>query len=456
MVKEEMRHGEIPRSKEAYGASLRIALPAIVEMVSISLMGMIDTVMVGRLDSGGVAVSAVGITQQPRMIFLAVFFALNIAVTAIAARNKGAGDMRAVRNCLRTALLLNILLGVIVTIASVSLARPMMLLAGAQADTVTPAASYFRISSIAIIFQVMTMTICAAHRACGNTKITLKVNMIAKILSVALNFLLIEGRFGFPRLEVDGAAWSTVIAAFVAFVLAAVTVLQKDSPLRFFKKEEAIFDNAMFKNIARLASGGFLEQVGLRMGFFLYALVVAKLGTQEFAVHVIVMQLMGLSFTFADGIGIATSSLVGQNLGKKRPDLSIMYGRIGLRLAFFCALLLSMTCILIRFHFPLLFTDSPEIIETAAGIILMLAVIMPFQTAQLVMRGSLSGAGDTRFVALTMIITVGILRPLGGFILVYPLGLGLIGAWIAILIDQIVRMGMLHIRFARGKWINSS
>jgi len=453
MVKESMRRGEIPRSREAYGASLRIAFPAMVEMVSITLMGMIDTVMVGRLDSYGIAVSAVGLTIQPRMIFLAVFFALNVAVTAIIARNKGAGDMDAVRSCLRIALVLNIFLGVGVTATSVMLARPMMLLAGAQADTIEPATSYFRISSYSLLLQIMTMTICAAQRACGNTKITMKVNVVAKVISVALNFLLIEGRFGFPRMEVEGAAWSTVIAAFVAFSLAVVSIMRKDSVFRLSKNDNFRFDMPMLKNVARLTLGGFVEQVGLRVGFFLYALVVANLGTEEFAAHLITMQLMALSFTFADGIGIATTSLVGQNLGKKRPDLSIMYGKIGLRLAIMVAAVLSLVCILIRFRFPMLFTPYEGIIETAAGLILILAVIMPIQTAQVVMGGSLRGAGDTRFVAITMVITVGILRPLGGFLITYPLGFGLTGAWFAILFDQSIRLVMLLTRFVRGKWI---
>jgi len=474
MVKPEKRHGEIPDSREAYGASLRIALPAVVEMVSMSLMGMIDTIMVGRLDAHGVAVASVGLTIQPRMIFLAIFFALNISVTAIIARNKGAGDMRAVRSCLKTALVINLILGVLVTVISVSLARPMMMISGAQADTIAPATSYFRITSFALLFQVMTMTICAAQRACGNTKITMKVNVVAKVLSVVLNFLLIEGRLGFPRMEVDGAAWSTVIAAFVAFCLAAYTVVHRNSPLyinlnvkvlvNLFQKVVGFgakphgldFDFQMLRKIGKLTSGSIVEQIGLRVGFFLYALVVANLGTEEFAAHLIVMQLMALSFTFADGIGIATTSLVGQNLGKKRPDLSTVYGKIGLRLAIFCALALSGICVVFRFWFPMLFSAYEGIIETAAGLILILAVIMPFQTAQVVMGGSLRGAGDTRFVALTMILTVGILRPAMGFLLTYPLGWGLTGAWIAIIVDQAARLAMLLTRFVRGKWITMS
>jgi len=448
-----MRRGEITPSKEAYNNSLRIALPAVAEMVSLALMGMIDTVMVGRI--GPHAVSAVGLTAQPRMLFFSIFFALNIAITAIIARNKGAGDMEAARSCLRHALMLVVLIGIVMTVGAVLLAHPVMMLAGAQADTIGPSASYFRITGYAMLFQLLSGTICAAQRACGNTKITLRVNVTAKIVSVALNFLLIEGRFGFPRLEVDGAAISTVIATAVAFGLALASVLNKDSMLRIKRTDSWRFEMPVLRSIGRLSSGGMVEQIGLRFGFFAYARVVAGLGTEDFAAHLIAQQLMVLSFTFADGIGAATTALVGQNLGKNRPDLSIMYGKLGMRLAIAVAAVLSAACIVMRFHFPLLFTDHPDIIITSAGLILILAIIMPIQTSQLVMGGSLRGAGDTRYVAITMIVTVGLLRPLLGFLFTFPLGFGLAGAWVAIIFDQIARLVMLFTRFSSGRWINA-
>ncbi|MCL2839959.1 MAG: MATE family efflux transporter [Defluviitaleaceae bacterium] len=452
MVKPDARRGEIPTTKAAYWATLVIALPAVAEMVSLALMGMIDMVMVGRLGYGSVA--AVGLTGQPTMLFFSIFFALNTAVTAIIARNKGAGDMDSARSCLRHALVLEIFVGLLMTAAAVFLARPMMIFAGAEPEILEEATSYFRIISFALLIRIMTGTICAAQRACGNTKITLKVNVVAKIISVVLNFFLIEGRFGFPAMGVDGAAWSTVIASVVAFALVLHSITRKDSVLRISVKDNWRFEGLMMRSIGRLFSGATVEQVGFRFGFFAYAIVVARLGTADFAAHMIAMQLMVLSFTFADGIGIASTALVGQNLGKKRPDLSMIYGKIGLRLAFVVAIILSVTIILTRYQFPLLFTAhyETEIIGTAANLILILAAIMPIQTTQIVMGGSLRGAGDTKFVALTMVLSVGLLRPVLGFLFTFPFGWGIIGAWVAIIFDQAARLIMLFTRFARGRW----
>jgi len=452
MVKPEIRKGDIPSSREAYGKTLRIAIPAVIEMVSITLMDMVDAMMVGRW-LGSYAMTAVGITGQPRMLILSVFMALNIALTAIIARKKGAGDMESARSCLRHGLMLNIVLGLKITFLAILFAHPLMRLARAQPDTIYYAASYFRIMSLILIPQVITMTICVAQRVIGNTKVALKVNVTAKIVAVVLNFLLIEGRFGFPRLEIDGVAWARSIAALVAFGLALASILHKDSPLRLTLKDSWRPCKDMLKTIGKQASNGLLEQVGLRIGFFVYAMVIAELGTDAFAAHFIAQQLMVLSFTFADGIGAATTGLVGQNLGKGRSDLSIMYGKIGLRLALVCAALLSTFCILFRFRFAAIFApDYPDVVQAAGGLILILAYALPFQTTQLVMGGSLRGAGDTRYVAITMMITVGVLRPFFGFLFAFPLGLGLAGAWITVIIDQMVRLAMLLTRFMKGKW----
>ncbi|MCL2361661.1 MAG: MATE family efflux transporter [Defluviitaleaceae bacterium] len=455
MVKPEMQRGEIPSTKEAYSQSLNIAAPAVAEMVSIALMSMLDMIMVGAL--GEEAVAAIGLTGQPRMIFFSVFFALNIAVTAIVARNKGAGDDAAARSCLRMSMMMVVVGGTMLSILAVVLARPMMLLAGARYDTIGLATSYFRITGYGLVFAIMSNVICAAQRASGNTKITMQVNVVANVVKVIFNFLLIAGRFGFPELGVDGAAISLVIAHVISCALALQSLFRKGAYLRISRKDSWRPDMPMVKTIGRVTAGGMLEQLFMRVGFFAYARVIAGLGTLETAAHFIAMQFMNLSFTFADGIGVATTALVGQNLGKKRPDLSIMYGKIGTRLAWLIAALLSTTAFLTRFHFPAMFAigGNPEVVQITAGIMLIIVYILPFQTAQIVMAGSLRGAGDTKYVAFTMLITVALIRPITGFVLTYPMGWGLTGAWIAIIIDQGVRLTLLLTRFTRGRWINT-
>jgi putative MATE family efflux protein len=278
------------------------------------------------------------------------------------------------------------------------------------------------------------------------------VNITANVVNVVFNYLLIEGNFGFPRLEVAGAAIATVIGNAVGFSLALRSLTRKDTYLRLTLRDNFRPDIPMLRGLTRLGGSSMIEQAAMRVGFFAYARIIAELGTNAFAAHQIAMQLMGLSFTFADGISVASTSLVGQNLGRKRPDLAMMYGKIGQRFAFVVAVALGVGSFLGRDFFPLLFTQDRGIVALTAEIIMILAFIQPFQTSQVVMGGSLRGAGDTRYVALTMLVTVMLVRPLASLIFIYGFQLGLAGAWYAILFDQTLRLAMLFTRFSRGKW----
>src|SRR5690606_23995716 len=112
------------------------------------------------------------------------------------------------------------------------------------------------------------------------------------------------------------------------------TLFKKNNYLSFHFKSTWSLKKTVYNPIIKVASSAFIEQVFMRIGFLAYAAIIARLGTTEYATHLICMNILSLSFAFGDGLSIAASALVGQNLGAKRPDLSIIYGKTGQRLAF--------------------------------------------------------------------------------------------------------------------------
>lgn len=189
------RKGEIPTTKSAYRQLLQIAIPSVLELVLVSLVGSVDTMMVGSL--GAEAIAAVGLVGQPRMLLLCIFFALNIGVTAVVARRKGEGRQDTANEALRTALVLIAGLGVVVTAIALPLARPLMWLAGAKEDTVDLAQTYFTIVSSVLPLNALTLCINAAQRGVGNTRITMYVNIVSNAVNIVFNYLLIGGNLGF-------------------------------------------------------------------------------------------------------------------------------------------------------------------------------------------------------------------------------------------------------------------
>ena len=190
----------------------------------------------------------------------------------------------------------------------------------------------------------------------------------------------------------------------------------------------------------------------MRFGFFTYARICAGLGTDPFAAHQIACQFLNLTFSFADGIGVAGTSLVGQNLGKKRPDLSMLYGRVSQRMAIIVSMTLFSLLIIFRYQLVGLYTQTPHVVEMAAMLMIMVAIFQPLQTSSVVISGCLRGAGDTKFVAMVMIMCVSIIRPILAYSSVYLLNLGLMGAWSASIIDMTIRLTCVNKRFNSGKW----
>lgn len=450
MLRKEHQKGELPTSKEVYRTTYRMAWPSALEAVLVGLIGSIDTMMVGGL--GANAIAAVGITNQPKFILLAMTFSLNVGVSVIVARRKGQDDHEGANSCLRQSLIISFVLSILMGFLGFIFARPILLFAGAQTDVIADATIYFRIIIVSLVFTAISLTINAAQRGVGNTKISMRTNIAANIFNLLFNYLLINGIWFFPKLGVAGAAVATAIGSIVGCAMSIASVFYHTDFLRIELKSSWRFDKKTIKALGAISGSAMVEQVFMRIGFFAYVKIVAALGTVAFATHQICMNIINLSFAFGDGLSIASSSLVGQSLGGKRPDMAIVYGKVGQRMAFLISTVLFCIFVFGRDILIELFTNDPEIIALGAIIMVIIAFSTHVQTSQVVISGCLRGAGDTKFVAFTSFLSIGVVRPTLTWLLCFPLGLGLQGAWYALLIDQSMRFLINFERFKSGKW----
>lgn len=450
MVKPEDIVGEIPSDREVYKTATEVAWPSALEAVLVQLISSADLIMVGGL--GAVAISAVGITTQPRFILLAVIFSLNVGVTAVVARRRGEGNREEANKTLRQSLLICTVLSIFLSSLGIISARPLILFAGAQSDVVESAVIYFRIICVGNFFTSLSLTINAAQRGAGNTKISMKTNVAANLVNLVFNYLLIHGHFGFPALGVTGAAIATAIGNFVGFLLSLKSITFANEFLEVKRNQSWKPERQTLKSIINISGSAFIEQVFIRVGFFTTNKLIASLGTVDFATHQICMNIVSISFAFGDGLGIAASALVGQNLGAKRADIATIYGKSLQRMSLTVGLIFVIAFILGRYFFVSLYTNDAAVIAAGANIMIIIALTSPIQASNVVITGSLRGAGDTKFVAYTSFISIGIVRPGATWLFCYPLGLGLIGAWFAFGTDQSLRFIINYARFLKGEW----
>ncbi|MCI7239173.1 MAG: MATE family efflux transporter [Anaerococcus sp.] len=440
--------------KTYFKKALAVAWPALLEFFFTSLADIIDTFMVSGL--GPSAVAAVGLTTQPKFIALSVFFAINAAVSALVARRQGEEDRKAANLTLITAIYITLAFVVIADLILMPLSSSILRFAGSSPDTHDLANSYYLIIMGGIVFNALSTLINAGHRGCGNTRIAFISNLVSSLVNITFNYLLIYGNFGFPKLGIRGAAIATVLGTFIATLMCLLSLTRKDSYLNFrwIKKANFAFSKKVARSIGGLGFNILVENVSMRIGFFITAVTAAKLGTDSFAAHNVGMNLLSMTFSFGNGMQVASISLTGNALGAGKKKLAMVYGKVCQRIGLIISIITSI--ILLAFGdkiFYLFFAES-HIVEKGELIVRFLTVIVLLQISQVIYGGCLRAAGDVKYPLFVALISVTFIRSAVTLLSVNILGLGLAGIWLGILSDQASRFILLRHRFNKGDWLN--
>lgn len=447
--KEFLRHSA---DKGIAQETLRMAWPAVCESFFVALAGMIDSLMVSSM--GSYAVAAVGLTTQPKFMGLSVFIAVNVAISALVARRRGEQKKNEANRLLLTAIFFILAAVAVVSTLCVVFANQIIHFCGSAEDTHDTAVIYFRIIMGGMLFNVISMGINAAQRGAGNTIIAMRTNVTSNIVNIIGNYLLINGHFGFPALGIYGAATATVFGTVVACIMSICSLLNQDNfvslPYIIQMKVKASFNTLI--RIIRVGYSVFIEQVLMRIGFMSTAMMAAGLGTDAMAAHQVGMNILGLTFSFGDGMQVAAVALIGRSLGEGSPDKAKAYGKVCRRIGMCISVSLAVIYFFGGKALYQLFFKEENIVAYGVQIIHVVILIVLFQVSQVIYMGCLRGAGDTTYTALASTVSVTVIRTVFSYLCGIVLGWGISGIWLGILADQISRFLFASIRFKAGKW----
>ena len=415
--------------------AISVAWPAMAESFFVTLAGMIDTMMVSEM--GPSAVAAVGLTNQPKFIGLTLFFGINIAVSALIARRKGEQKRENANTVLLTALVLSTILCAVITLLFV-------------------AVEYFQIIMGGMFFSVLTMVINAAQRGSGNTRLSMTTNLTSSIVNVFFNYLLIGGNLGFPAWGIRGAAIATVLGTVVSAIMAVFSLFRPNSYVRIpdIIRQKIRMTKESLRSIWKLAYNSSLENIAMRIGFLATALLAARLGTDEFAAHNVGMSILGLGFSFADGMQVAAVALAGEALGAGEKQKAREYGNICQRIGFIISIALAILLLVGGRWFYSLYFKEEHILDMGMLINRYTMVIVLLQISQIIYTGCLRAAGDVRYTLVGALISVTVIRTVVTVVLVLVFNLGLHGIWLGVLSDQLSRFTLMRRRFKQGNWVN--
>lgn len=426
-----------------------IGIPAIIESLFTTLVSIIDTKMVAGL--GVAAISAVSVTNQPRLFVFSLFFAVNVTVSALIARCVGQNNQKKANELFVSAFILTVISCLIISVFCVAAAGPIMLVCSGQKDTMALSVSYYRIVMGGMIFNILFMLINSALRGCGYTKITMQTNIVSSLVNICFNYLLINGRFGFPRLGIQGAAIATVLGTAVALVISIVKLFDTDffvnahyilkEHIRLSKRVSQEFFG-MWKNIC-------MENLLTRMGFLLCSMVSARIGSFDLSIYSIGMTLVNISFAFGDGLQSAAVALVGRSAGEKNSSKVKNYTTAIQKCGFECAIVIGvMYAVLGRWYYSF-FSSDPVFIHKGMIVCLIIALSGPVQIAQIIFNGVLKCMDCTKQTLWAAIVSVTIINPIIDYGFVFLFGMGLWGIWLGFIISQSVRLLMLLVLYRK-------
>lgn len=425
--------------------------PIILGSLSFTIMMFIDQVMVAKL--GTDALAAIGSAGLWSYISSCFLFGIIGCVSTFVSQSFGRGNLE---DCSRYTWqglhfsLLGGLLALVLWPVSTTLFRAMN-----HAPEVTRLETvYFQIRLVGFLPTAAITALVAFFQAVGRPGTPTKISILANVVNVIGNYLLIYGRFGFPKLGVAGAAISTVLSLFIQAGILLYLFLSGPMNDRYASRRTRAFEMPKAKEILNVgAPTGFTFFMDVANWGIFTSFVVGHFGTVALASHNAAINFMHLGFMPAIGLNQGVAALVGQYIGRKDPDTAEARTYTAIKIAM--VYMFAMGLLFAVFGKGLIFTffsKDPAVLALGHRLLILSAFFQAFDAINIIASGALRGAGDTRWMAMVMF--------LFAYLFFLPLALalaflakwGAIGAWIGATAYIIVLSGFLFTRFRRGHW----
>lgn len=431
-------------SKE-FNKTIKLAYPIIIGQLGHMMMGVVDSVMVGKIGAAPLAASS--IAHGLFMLFMIFGIGLSMAISPLTAMVMGAKKYSECGIVFRQGLLVNIIAGIVLTIAIIFGADIIRYLNQPE-EIIEQGAAYMRILAYSVVPVMIFQTYKQFSEGLSLMRPAMVITLLANIINVFANWVLIYGNLGMPAMHLPGAGWATfstralMAVSFLLYVSLSIRYKPYDPTLHYRR-----INFSMIKKILRIGIPGGLQyffEVGAFVGS---AIIIGWMGTNELAAHQIAINLASLSFMVALGISAAATIRVGNAVG--RDD------RKGARNAGIAAFILSAAVmgffgiifIVFRWLLPTLYIDEPEVINIAASLLIIAALFQLSDGTQAVGIGLLRGLADAKIPMFITFIAYWIVGLPGGYLLGFTFGFGVQGIWFALFVALTVSAVLLSTRF---------
>ncbi|MFH1541737.1 MAG: MATE family efflux transporter [bacterium] len=426
-----------------------LAIPMIVSHLLQAAYNLIDMIWVGRL--GAEALAAVSMSGQILMVTLFVMIGIGIGTTALIARSFGAKNFSETNNIAVQSIIMGLSFALVFGLIGYFFSPAMLKGLGAGPEILTLGVGYMQILFGGIFLMFAMYFVSAILQGAGDAATPMLIMGFSVVLNAILDPFLIFGWGPFPQMGVSGAAVATVLSEAVGSIIAIEVMLRGRSRLHL-KLPDLRIDLKVMWRILKVGIPASAQMI-LRgfMGIVLIT-VVASFGTAAIAAYGVGMRLMMLAMMPGFAFGAAAGTMVGQNLGAKKPERAVKaaWTTVG----FYSIFMVGIAALFYYWapNLMLVFNNNAQVVEIGSQFLRIISFGMIFVSVGLILGRAVSGAGDTLPPAIFTFVALWVVQiPLAIYLSRYT-SLGLSGVWWSILIAQLILVTQNTVYFVMGKW----
>jgi len=431
----------------------RLAMPIFIETLLITLMGGVDTFMLSQFSDN--AVAAVGMVNQLVTFTFLVFQIINLGTSVLCSQYLGAGHRDRMVQVTGVALVLNLLLGVLMSLLLYVFAHPLLHAMGLRPELMQHGLPYMQIVGMFVFFQALHMTVSASLRADKKAVYPMIVVCVANIVNIIGNYVLIFGHWGMPALGVEGAAIATVFSRGTSMVCLFFVLFTKHIP----SFPRALFSPFPWTEVRKLLKIG-LPSAGENMSYNTQQIVITyfinRIGNDELTTFTYINNVVMFVYIFCICMAQAGAISIGHLVGDRKPMAAYILGKYVMKVSIVVTLLLSVASALGgRYIFEAL-TDNAHIIAQGCTLLYVNIGREFGRTINIYATNVLRATGDVNFPFYVGVVMQWLAGVVCGYLFGLTLGWGLIGMWIAFILDENIRGVIFIWRWRSMKWVKKS
>ena len=429
---------------------LKIAIPVALQSMLQSSFSMVDQIMVGQLGENSIA--AVEIAGKPSFIYAFVIGAIGAIAGIMISQYIGKDDREAEEKSICVNSVFMLMVALVFFAMAVLFSAPFVRLFSSDVNVIEEGSNYLRIIGWAFLPLGISNICGVAIRCRGKSSWPLYVGVISAVLNTALNYCLIFGNFGMPKLGVAGAAYASIISQIIGAVLILFLFFKMYGRIHFSLDLGKDGYVQYFAMLLPVVVNEFLWSVGQSINTFVYG----HMGTDELAGMALTGSVQGLTIGALSGLSQAAGILIGKRLGEEKYDRAYeeskklcLYGFIG-------TLVFSVLLIILRYPYVRIYQVTDDVRVIGAQILLAFAVLMPVKVQNMILGGGIiRSGGRTKYIMM--------IDMLGTWLVGVPLAIvaGLVWklpiVWVYFILSQeeVVRFIISIFMFRSKKWMNT-